>query len=465
MDTSKARKIWDTALGELQLQVTRPYYETYLRNTVGLEHESDRFTVGVPTSFGVEWLYLRMRPRIEETLRGIIKQPVNAQFVVCQDSTASNPSAPQKEGTTRGPAGPTEASQRDWESPNEVESTSSPLNHRYTFDTFVVSNCNRMAHAASKAVAERPGQTYNPLFIYSDLGLGKTHLLHAIGHATISARRRVLYISAEQFTNDLVAAIRERWPQRFQDKYRRVDLLLVDDIQFIGGKEQTQEGFYHTFNHLHNINKQIVLASDCHPREIPLVEDRLISRFEGGLLADIQPPDLETRTVILQAKAAQRNAAVEPEVLDAIARRVRGSVRRLEGALHRVLAYAEASEAPMTPDLVGEAISDSSKEKAQQPSAAAIIESSAAHFNLNSDDLRGKRRLKTLVEARDIAIYLLREEMKLSPMRIGGLMGDRTPASVAMSCRKISSKLALDTDLRNNLSSIRDSLYSRPTAA
>ncbi|MFQ5873272.1 MAG: chromosomal replication initiator protein DnaA [Dehalococcoidia bacterium] len=468
MDPAETKRIWDTALGELQLQVTRPYYETYLKNTVGLECQGDRFIVGAPTSFTVEWLYLRMRPRIEEALRGITKRPISAQFIVCQDPSPPHQTATQSSTKSSEPARPEDTPQDGWTPPpgdgDNAPATPSYLNHKYTFASFVVGGFNRMAHAAARAVAEGKGQSYNPLFIYSSIGLGKTHLLHAIGHAALLAHKQVLYTSAEQFTNDLITAIRERSSQSFRDKYREVDVLLVDDIQFIGGKQQTQEGFYHTFNHLHNANKQIVIASDCHPREIPVVEDRLVSRFEGGLLADILPPDLETRVTILQAKAAHRGVKVAEEVLDIVARQAHGSVRRLEGALNRVIAYAGVSKCPITPELVVEALSGNRQGDAQGLSPDIIIESAAAYFNIDPVEMCSKRRLKRLVGARDIAMYLLREELKLSPMRIGALMGDRTPAAVTLSCRKITTKLPKDTKLHHDVSIIRDSLYSRASA-
>ncbi|MEE9199108.1 MAG: chromosomal replication initiator protein DnaA [Dehalococcoidia bacterium] len=454
MASAKASEIWEAALGDLQLQVTRPYFETYLKNTVGLDWEGGRFVVGVPTSFVVEWLCLRMKPRIEETLTGITKRPIYAQFVVCQDPQAAGHPSMQKAVYSQD----TDSDER--EPTSDVESQAPSLNHRYTFDSFVVGGFNRMAHAGASTVVESPGQYYNPLFIYSSAGLGKTHLLQAIGHAGVSHRKKVLYVSAEQFTNDFISSIREKDTDRFREKYRNVDLLLVDDIQFISGKEQTQEGFYHTFNYLHNANKQIVIACDCHPREIPIIEDRLVSRFEGGLLADIGPPDLDARVALLEAKATRKGIQVDREVLDVIARQVRGSVRQLEGALNRIIAYAKASRSPITTQLATEALSATPGEAAPNLSPNTVIDCAAAHFNIDPEDLRGKKRIKRLVEARHIAMYLLREELKLSPMRIGALVGHRTPTSVAMSYRKVAATLPRDAKLRTDLSVIRDCIYS-----
>lgn len=451
-------KIWDTALGELQLQVTRPYYETYLKDTVGLECRDGRFVVGVPTAFGVEWLGQRMRPRVEEALRRIIKGPITAQFVLRQEHVPPN---------TPSPGGTVDFREEGQRSDDEVvqsnrqELTSRQLNPRYTFDSFVVCGFNRMAYAAARAVTESPGQTYNPLFIYSTIGLGKTHLLHAIGHVAITARLRVLYTSAEQFTNDMVTAIKAKSTEGFRDKYREVDVLLVDDVQFISAKEQTQEGLFHTFNHLHNCNKQIVLAADCHPNQIPVIHERLVSRFEGGLLADIRPPDLEARVAILQAKAKAMGLQICDEALNSIVRQARGSIRQLEGALHRVVAYASACGSSLTAELASEALKGTTQAGAPSVSAEAIIESAARHFDITPEELCSKRRHKKLVSARDIAIYLLHEELELSPMRIGALMGHRTPTSVATSCRKVATKITRDQPLKRDLSVIRDSVYSR----
>ena len=464
MVADQAKDTWKAALGELQLQVTKPYYETYLKNTVGLEFEGGRFVVGVPTSFGVEWLYLRMRSRIEETLSGIAKCPINARFVVCQNPNDSAHRVPSKVGDHDSADGPREVSAYAPDTARndtvEFEDYSSLLNRRFTFSSFVVGGFNRMAHAAAMAVAESPGQDYNPLFIYGTVGIGKTHLLHAIGHAAHSSHKHILYISAEQFTNDLVSAIRTKDSQPFREKYREVDLLLVDDIQFISGKQQTQEGFYHTFNSLHNANKQIVIAGDCHPGEIPVLEDRLVSRFEGGLLADIHTPDLETRIAILEAKAAQQKLVVPREILDLIARRVQGSVRKLEGALNRVIACARAAEVPITLAIASDALDRTCPDAVRFVSPETVIGCTAAYFNLSPDDLRGKSRLKKLVAARDVTMYLLREELRLPPMRIGGLLGDRTPTAVSMSHRKIASKLPKADTLRNHIALIRDSIYS-----
>ena len=457
MENRRADEVWKAALGELELQVTKPYYETYLRDTTGLKLDGEQFTIGVPNAFGVEWLRLRMRSRIEEVLSGLIRSAITAHFTVRRDD----------QGTTLVPSRGVPAydvAEPDSDEPPGQDIQAPCLNGKYTFGNLVVGRFNQMAHAAARSVAENPGQRYNPLFLYSGFGLGKTHLLQAIGHMALAARCEVLYVSAEQFTNDLVEAGRDRSYQQFREKYRSVDLLLVDDIQFISGKQQTQEGFYHTFNYLHNANKQIVMAGDCHPSQLPVMDPRLVSRFEGGLMADISPPCLENRVEILRAKAAQQEAHVPEDVLELIARQTSGSIRKLEGAINRVIVFAIAAGADLTLAIAAEALATAPSDTNRNLTSDTIIERTATYFDLSSVDLKGKGRQKKLVMARDITIFLLREELRLSPMRIGALLGDRTPTGVSISCRKVAGRLTTNEVLRSDLSLIRDSIYSRASA-
>ncbi|MSQ34103.1 MAG: chromosomal replication initiator protein DnaA, partial [Dehalococcoidia bacterium] len=284
-------KLWEAALGELQLQVSRAHFETWLRHTVGVSSDGSEFVVGVPQAFAAEWLAQRLKHQAEDVLRRITGAPeLQIRFQV--------QAAPEPEGGAL------------LEEPAAAEGATTPrprLNPRYTFGRFIVGSSNRLAYAAATAVAQSPGTSYNPLFLYGGSGLGKTHLLHAIGHLTAGKSLHTLYVSAEQFTNEFINAIKERRTEEFRSKYRGVDVLLVDDIQFISGKEQTQEGFFHTFNELHNASRQLVISSDRSPQSMPLLEDRLKSRFQWGLIADIQPPDLETRIAILRAKAEQEH--------------------------------------------------------------------------------------------------------------------------------------------------------------
>ena len=457
MEEANAKDVWRTALGELELQVTRPYFETYLKGTSGLSLEGDRFAVAAPNSFVTEWLRLKMKPRIEETLAGLLGRPVSVEFHV------SNQHGTRKDTFT--PTAFVEGEGSQYSAWDEGYSESKPnvlLNRHYTFDSIVVARFNRVAYAAAQAVSEDNECPFNPLFIYGEAGLGKTHLLHAIGHLVKSRGRSMLYVGAEQFTTDYAEAARDRNFGAFRHKYRTVDLLMVDDIQFIGGKRQTQEGFFHIFNHLHETNRHLVLAGDSHPREIEGLDPRLASRFEGGLLADVKMPGLGSRVKILKMKCEKMNAEAPTSALEMIARVVDGSVRQLEGALHRVLALSKAETKAVTPALVTEALVGDAELPSGHTTPEAIIESTAQYFGLSIDDMTGNRRLKQYVHARSIAMYLIREELRLAPMRIGTLFGDRTPAGVSASCRKIAEHVPTSNSLRRDLSRIRDLLFAGP---
>ena len=457
MEEANAKDVWRAALGELELQVTKPYFETYLKGTSGLSLEGDRFAVAAPNSFVTEWLRLKMKPRVEETLAGLLGRPVSVQFLVSS-----------QQGTRRDTLTPTAFVEGEghegsgWTDGYSDYTADVLLNHRYTFESIVVARFNRVAYTAAQAVSETEECPFNPLFIYGEAGLGKTHLLHAIGHLAKSRRRSMLYVGAEQFTTDYAEAARERNFGAFRHKYRGVDLLMVDDIQFIGGKRQTQEGFFHVFNHLHETNRQLVLAGDRHPREIEGLDPRLISRFEGGLLADVKMPGLGSRVRILKLKCANMNVEAPTSALEMIARVVDGSVRRLEGALHRVLALSNAEKKAVTPALVTEALVGDAELPAAHTTPEAIIESTAQYFGLSIEDIIGSRRLKQYVHARSIAMYLIREEIGLAPMRIGTLFGDRTPAGVSASCKKIAQHVPTSSSLRRDLSRIRDMLFTGP---
>ena len=457
MEEANAKDVWRAALGELELQVTKPYFETYLKGTSGVSLEGDKFTVEAPNSFVTEWLRLKMKPRIEETLTGLLAQPVAVQFTVSvQPDVRKDTLTPVASVKNAGGQGFHSRSEEGY------TNTGSPvlLNRHYTFNSMVVARFNRVAYAAAQAVLEDEECPFNPLFIYGEAGLGKTHLLHAIGHLAKSRRRSMLYVGAEQFTTDYAEAARDRNFGAFRHKYRGVDLLMVDDIQFIGGKRQTQEGFFHVFNHLHETNRQLVLAGDRHPGDIEGLDPRLVSRFEGGLLADVKMPSLGSRVKILKLKCSAMGVEAPSSALEMIARAVDGSIRRLEGALLRVLALAKAEEKSITPALVTEALLGDSELPVTHTSAEAIIESTATHFGLSPQDVTGDRRLKHYVRARSIAMYLIREELHLSPMKIGALFGDRTPSGVSASCKKIAEHVLTSKSLRSDLSSIRDMLFA-----
>jgi len=424
----------------LELQVTKANYQTWLKDSVGLSYKNGQFIVGVQNTFTVEWLEKRLRHLIKKTLSGIVGGPVEVQFQVYPGQQADSRLFPA----------------------NKRSANHQPFNAKYTFSSFIVGNCNRLAHAAALGVAENPGSVYNPLFIYGGVGLGKTHLLHAIGQFVIQNAQQVIYVTAEQFTNDFISSIREKSTEDFRNKYRTADVLLIDDIQFIAGKEQTQEGLFHTFNDLHTANRQIILSSDRPPKALALLEDRLRSRFEWGLIVDIQPPDFETRVAILQARAEDLKSAIALDVLHLIARRVRNNIRELEGALNRVLAYAKLTNATITPELAGESLAEiAASESRRTPTAELIINTVAEYFGLAPELLLGKRRDKTIAFARQVAMYLLREEMGSSWTDIGRELGGRDHSTILHGYDKIAGEIEASPALRRDVLEIKEIFYSK----
>ncbi|MBI3953015.1 MAG: chromosomal replication initiator protein DnaA, partial [Chloroflexi bacterium] len=440
MGKENPQKLWEAALGELQLQISRAQFETWLKQTVGLSHEDTDFVVGVPQPFAAEWLAQRLKPQIEAVLRRLTGAPgLQVRFQV-QGAVDCEASPLLQEPASEPPR------------PN--------LSPRYVFQRFIVGSSNRLAFAAAQGVAQSPGTAYNPLFLYGGVGLGKTHLLHAIGHATVAKHLRTVYVSAEQFTNEFINAIKERRTDEFRAKYRGADVLLMDDIQFISGKEQTQEGFFHTFNELHNASRQIVITSDRSPQSMPLLEDRLKSRFHWGLIADIQPPDLETRIAILRAKAEEQHLRVPQETLELIARRVQKNIRELEGGLNRVAAFAKVSERPLNPELATQALADSHADSTRRKNLTPelILDTVAQYYKVEAAALNGPRRSRGLVNPRHIAMYLMREEGNTPYTEIGRLIGGRDHSTVLHACARIARAMNSDGHLRQDLLSIKELL-------
>ena len=383
---------------------------------------------------------------------------------------------PQPSSESRSESGPGRAGnpleQRDAamrelrRSPAGPEAGGNRLNPKYTFETFVIGSSNRFAHAAAVAVSESPAKAYNPLFIYGHSGLGKTHLLHAIGHyaTTLGNARSVRYVSTEEFTNDFINSLRDDKTSAFQRRYRDVDILLIDDIQFLENRERTQEEFFHTFNTLHNSNKQIVITSDRGPKQLATLEDRLRTRFEWGLLADIQPPDLETRIAILQKKAAQERLFAPPDVLEFIASKISSSIRELEGALIRVTAFASLTRAPVQLSLAEEVLRDFITENGESPETSAdqIQAATAEYFGVSLDDLRGNSRSRVLVNARQVAMYLCRELTDLSLPRIGAAFGGRDHTTVMHADRKIRQQMAERRSLYNQIAELTNRIKQTP---
>ena len=438
-----AQEIWEAALGELQLQVNKPNYHTWFKGAKGLAYQGDQFIIGVPNAFVAEYLDKNQRSLIEKTLIGLTGGNITIHFRV---SSAQPDFSAGYAG--RGTYGTEETAM---------------FNPKYTFESFIVGGCNRLAHAAAIGAAQSPGQSYNPLFIYSGSGLGKTHLLQAIGHVAQASKVRVLYVSGEQFTNDFISAIREHKTDEFRNKYRSVDLLMIDDIHFISGKEQTEESFFHTFNELHNSNRQIVITSDRPPKSMPLLEDRLRSRFEWGLIVDIQPPDLETRLAILKAKAEQCGAELPPDVLEFIAQQIKKNIRELEGGLNRVRAYARLLRAKVTAELAAKALRDIASKvlSGTNITPPLLIDVVASSFCLTTEDLIGRQRDKEVAQARQVAMYLLKQQNNCSLAEIGAVLGGRNPSTVSHACEKIALDIQASPLLRRKIENIKRKINPR----
>jgi chromosomal replication initiator protein len=450
------QQLWQAALGELQLQMSRPNYETWFKDTALVGLEGDTCVVAVPNPFTMEWLETRCVPLIRKTLLGIVGRSVDVRFVL-KAAPAPPPAAAPLLGLA--PESDDFAARRARR--HNASQTTPALNPKYTFAEFVVGSGNRLAHAACLAVAEHPGHQYNPLFIYGGVGLGKTHLLHAIAHDVLAMPgARVVYVSSETFTNELIDSIRQRRGEEFRNKYRHCDVLLIDDIQFIAGKESTQEEFFHTFNAIHGANGHLVLSSDRPPKAIPTLEDRLRSRFEWGLIADVQPPDLETRIAILQAKCAKLDVDVPADVLAYIAHKVQSNIRELEGTLNRVVAHATLSQQSVTAEGAVAALADVTADTARRAvRPESVLEAVTRYYNVSLLDLQGKARDKRVVGPRQVAMYLLREETPLSLPDVGALLGGRDHTTVMHGVHKVSGEIDQDGRLRTDVRAVRDLLY------
>ena len=445
MGAGSAQEIWEAALGELQIQISKPNFRTWLEKTTGSSYRENQFVIGVPNTFVAEYLDQKLRSLIEKTLINLTHHDIEVLFQVNtrhQDSP-DNYHAQDKASTT-------------------MIAIQSGLNPKYTFDSFIVGSCNRLAHAAALGIVENLGGSYNPLFIYGGAGLGKTHLLQAIGHSALGSNIHVIYVSAEQFTNEFVNAIREKKTREFRHRYISAQLLLIDDIHFISGKEQTEESFFHTFNELHNANRQIVITSNCPPFSIHLLHEGLRSRFEWGLVADIQPPDFETRLAILQAKANKQRAAIAPDILEFIAHRNQQSIRALEGSLNRVIAYAKLVRAPLTPELAAKALQDiASKKTDAHITPDLVIQAVAESFRLTPSELKGRKRGKETALAREVAMYLIRQETSCSLAQVGKELGSRQPIAVSHGCKKITNEINANPQLRAKVLDIQHSLFRK----
>ncbi|RIX47046.1 chromosomal replication initiator protein DnaA [Paenibacillus nanensis] len=428
--------LWQQVLSIIQTKLSKPSYDTWFKETKASFVDDSVLEITAPTTFAAEWLEGRYTKLIRSTLYEFLGRQIDVKFSVGEPKSA-DPSVVQ-------PPKPQKA-------PVIVEETHSHmLNPKYTFDTFVVGANNRFAHAASLAVAEAPAKVYNPLFLYGGVGLGKTHLMHAIGHYIMdhNPNTKVLYISSEKFTNEFINAIRDNQGESFRTKYRNIDVLLIDDIQFLAGKEQTQEEFFHTFNALHEERKHIVISSDRPPKEIPTLEDRLRSRFEWGLITDIQPPDLETRIAILRKKAKAENLDIPNEAMNYIANQINTNIRELEGALIRVVAYSSLINADITSHLAAEALKDIIPSGRPRMITISDIQAKVGEFyGLRLEEFKARKRTKAVAYPRQIAMYLSRELTDYSLPKIGEAFGGRDHTTVIHAHEKISQQLKEDQEL------------------
>lgn len=418
--------LWDKTLQLIKGELSAPSFKAFFRQIVPLKIYSNDLFLLVPNEFTKGILEDRYLTLIENSINQLSLKRYNIKFVL-----------DEKEVASLGEDNPVIKMKRNY--PN--------LNPKYTFDTFVIGNSNRFAHAACVAVAESPARTYNPLFLYGGVGLGKTHLMHAIGHHIMSQKKdaKVVYVSSEKFTNELINSIKDDRNEEFRNKYRNVDILLIDDIQFIAGKEHTQEEFFHTFNSLYEANKQIIISSDRPPKEIPTLEDRLRSRFEMGLITDIQAPDFETRVAILRKKAQMESIKVPSEVMTYIAKHIKSNIRELEGALTRVVAYSSLTNRLISLDLAAEALKDIiTTSKTEEITVLRIKEKVASTFNLKMEDFNCKKRTRSIAYPRQIAMYITRELTDLSLPKIGEEFGGRDHTTVIHAYDKISK------DIQNN---------------
>ncbi len=443
---------WERVLSQLKGQVTAQVFETWLRPLRYVSREGSLLLVATPHKFFKQWIEENFLSQLEETARKEFGQDVSLEIVVGGDEDTDG---------ERAPAAPALSL---YDQPDEAMSRrrarNGVLNPRYTFERFVVGAGNQFAHAASFAVANDPARSYNPLFIYGGVGLGKTHLLHAIGNLAVerNSRLKMCYITAEKFTNELIYSLRQNRMPDFKEKYRNVDMLLVDDVQFIAGKQRTQEEFFHTFNDLYSSHKQIVVTSDKFPKEIPDLEERIQSRFEWGLVADIQPPDMETRVAILNRKAEADQIALPEDVALFLATSIKNNIRELEGSLIRIGAHASLTKRQINLDLAKEVLAKVLSLTGREISPDVILKSVADHFGVKAGDMRSNRKHKVVALPRQVAMYLMRHMTNASYPDIGKRFGGRDHSTVMYGVKMIEKKIKDDVSLRNSVEALRKNL-------
>lgn len=438
-------QIWEKTLNLIKPELTEVSFSTWIQSIEPISIKGNTIILGVPNIFTKDILTARYSTLISNAIKQITSNKYELDFLLPSEENLNSVNKNKQESEQN----------NNVQISSNLLSTNS-LNPKYTFDTFVIGNSNRFAHAASLAVAESPSKAYNPLFLYGGVGLGKTHLMHAIGHFILqnNPEAKVVYVSSETFTNELINSIRHDRNVEFRNRYRTIDVLLVDDIQFIAGKESTQEEFFHTFNALHESSKQIIISSDRPPKDIPTLEDRLRSRFEWGLITDIQPPDLETRIAILHKKAQMENIEVPNEVMVHIAKKIQSNIRELEGALIRLVAYSSLTNSEITVDLASEALKELFSNKSRELNTDLIKEVVSNKFNIKIEDFNSKKRTRAISYPRQIAMYLSRELTDLSLPKIGDNFGGRDHTTVMHAHEKISNDIEGDSEFKERIEHI-----------
>lgn len=453
------QQLWQSVLGELELSISKANFTTWFKNTFVINIENDHILIAVPNAFTKTWLEKKYQKDILNAIKNTGTLIKTIEFKVQSKPSPSNQPSLNTQAQARVNTEKTEENNNF----NQPINTTNGINPKYTFKNFVVGKGNELAHAACIAVAKKPGEIYNPLFMYGGVGLGKTHLMNAIGNEILEkfTDKKVLYVTSEKFTNEFINAVQHGETKKFKEKYRSVDVLLIDDIQFLAAKEQTQEEFFHTFNALHQNNKQIVINSDKPPKAIPALEQRLVSRFEWGMIADIGAPDLETRIAILKAKCVEKNYELNEEILRYVATTVQNNVRELEGILNKIIAFHQLNNQVPTLDSVKNIISSlSSSNRSGRVTPKQIIQTVTEYFDIKIADVIGNSRKKELVNPRQIIMYLMRQELNSSYPNIGQELGGRDHTTAMHACTKISKEIQENEKLNQDIELIKQRLYS-----
>ncbi len=452
-------EIWQSVMAEFELNISKANFTTWFRNTGIAKYSDSRVVICVPNAFTKSWLEKKYHSSIVKTIERVTCKPVKK--VEYKVENIKNIEEKECESQRESVPAMTEAPVYI----NKPQLSAFGLSPKYCFHSFIVGKGSELAHAAAQAVSDRPGDAYNPLFIYGGVGLGKTHLLQAIGNHMLEQRSgiKILYVSSEKFTNEFVASVKEGRAREFKDRYRNVDLLLIDDIQFIGGKEQTQEEFFHTFNELHQQGKQVVMTSDRPPKAIPALEDRLRSRFEWGMITDISEPDLETRSAILLAKCQEKNFDVPEELLTVIAGSIKSNVRELEGALNKIIAFHELKNIQPSKESIKSVLSSmESQTMRKSTTPRELINTVSGYFDVSVENILGKSREKKLSFPRQIIMFLLRKELNMSFPAIGNELGGRDHTTAMHAHTKIATEVENDLKLKQDIEMIKQKLYNQP---